>query len=69
MKRRALAVGVVLAAGLALAACAPTPQTDPGEAAGKLKAWTVVLPDGRSVVCVSSTDYRSGVDCDWEAAS
>ncbi|MEV7962389.1 hypothetical protein [Oerskovia paurometabola] len=57
-----------VAVTLTLTGCAPEPATDPGDAAGKLKAWTVLLPDGRSVACVSSTDSRSGIDCDWENA-
>lgn len=66
LRRLAVVLPLVV---LALAACAPEPATDPGDDAGKLKAWTVVLPDGRSVVCVASVDYRSGVDCDWDSAS
>lgn len=36
---------------------------------GLVASWTVKLPDGRSVVCVSwKGGYAGGVSCDWSNA-
>ncbi|PTU57586.1 hypothetical protein DBB34_03370 [Sphaerisporangium cinnabarinum] len=65
---RRLATVVTALALLSLAGCVSQPATDPGENAGVLNAYTVVLPDGRTVICVASPSSSSGVDCDWASA-
>lgn len=57
--RRMIASGAI--AALLLAGCGESQE--PSNGPGILRAYTVSLPGGGSVVCV--TAHKQGLDCDW----
>lgn len=56
------AIATLLLAGLLVLAGCGEPQ-EPSSGPGILRAYTVSLPGGGSVVCV--TAHKQGLDCDW----
>ncbi len=65
IKKLFTAAAVAVGTGLALTGCATTAQLD-------MQGRAILLPDGRTVVCVASIDSLNGgsggVSCDWERA-
>lgn len=59
---------IALVGTLALTGCGYTNKA-PASSSGVMRAYTVPLPDGGTVVCVGPTDLGSslfGASCDWE---
>ena len=72
--KKFLLVGAAVLAVIGLTGCGNQSSSkvinDPG-GTGKLVSNTVVLPDGRNVVCVTDVFRHSsggGVSCDWDNA-
>jgi len=69
MTHRVLAALAALLAAAALAGCDGSAEA-PKEGSGSVQTFTVSLPDGRSVLCVSEKRGCSGgLSCDWSNAS
>ena len=62
--RRAAALAALL---LALSGCGEDASEDTNS--NEVDSVDVVLPDGRTVTCLTFVDYNAGgIDCDWEGA-